>query len=86
MAMWMTTSPSNVGAAGWLALAIVIAGLPTMAVRFIKEAVLNSMNTNLDQGLLLERRSFQVLFDSRDKSEGIRARLEKRAPHFERTD
>lgn len=34
------------------------------------------------QGLRLERRSFQVLFDSTDKREGIRARLEERAARF----
>ncbi|WP_372659667.1 enoyl-CoA hydratase-related protein [Hydrogenophaga sp.] len=59
-----------------------IAALPVTAVRFIKEAVLQSMNTSLDQGLQAERRSFQLLFSTPEKTEGIRARLEKRAPHF----
>jgi enoyl-CoA hydratase len=66
-----------------LALATRIAALPLTAVRFIKEAVLNSMNSTLDQGLQMERKSFQLLFDSPDKTEGIRARLEKRPPRFE---
>jgi len=65
-----------------LALANTIAALPMMAVRFIKEAVLNSMNSTLDQGLQMERKSFQLLFDSPDKSEGVRARLEKRPARF----
>jgi enoyl-CoA hydratase len=66
-----------------LALATRIAAMPVTAVRFIKEAVLNSMNSTLDQGLQMERKSFQLLFDSPDKTEGIRARLEKRPPRFE---
>ncbi|WP_458068372.1 enoyl-CoA hydratase-related protein [Rhodanobacter sp. BL-MT-08] len=68
-----------------LALATTIAALPVMAVRFIKEAVLNSMSTTLDQGLQMERKSFQLLFDSPDKTEGIRARLEKRPAQFAST-
>jgi enoyl-CoA hydratase len=69
-----------------LELATRLAELPTTAIRFIKEAVLESMNMSLEQGLRLERRSFQVLFDSVDKTEGILARLEKRKPHFEGTE
>ena len=65
-----------------LALATQLAALPATALRFIKEAVIDSMNGSLEQGLRLERRSFQVLFDSPDKREGIRARLEKRAARF----
>jgi enoyl-CoA hydratase/carnithine racemase len=68
-----------------LALATTIAALPVMAVRFIKEAVLDSMNNTLDQGLRMERKSFQLLFDSPDKTEGIRARLEKRPAQFAST-
>lgn len=64
------------------ALASRIAALPALAARFIKEAVLGGMNTSLDAGLQLERKSFQLLFSTADKTEGIRARLEKRPPRF----
>jgi len=63
--------------------AVQLAGLPALALRFIKEAVIESMNGTLEQGLQHERKSFQLLFATPDKAEGIRARLEKRAPRFE---
>jgi len=63
--------------------AVQLASLPALALRFIKEAVLESMNTTLERGLQHERKSFQLLFSTPDKTEGIRARLEKRAPRFE---
>jgi enoyl-CoA hydratase len=65
-----------------VALAQQIAEGPQQAVRFIKEAVLQSMHLPLEQGLQFERKSFQLLFDTADKTEGIRARLEKRPAQF----
>ena len=65
-----------------LQLASQLAALPVMAVRFIKEAVLQSMNLDLNAGLEFERKSSQLLFATADKTEGMRARLEKRAPKF----
>jgi enoyl-CoA hydratase len=59
-----------------------IAALPPIAVRQIKELVLGSMNTSLDAGLRLERKAFQIIFSTEDKTEGIKAFLEKRPPHF----
>ncbi|MEY4425878.1 MAG: hypothetical protein RL535_176 [Pseudomonadota bacterium] len=59
-----------------------LAALPTMSLQFIKEAVIEGMNLPLDQGLQFERKSFQLLFSTADKIEGIRARLEKRQPRF----
>jgi enoyl-CoA hydratase/carnithine racemase len=59
-----------------------IAALPTMSLQFIKEAVIEGMNLPLDQGLRFERKSFQLLFSTADKTEGMRARLEKRQPRF----
>jgi enoyl-CoA hydratase/carnithine racemase len=59
-----------------------LAALPTMSLQFIKEAVIEGMNLPLDQGLQFERKSFQLLFSTSDKTEGIRARLEKRQPRF----
>lgn len=65
-----------------LQLAIDLAALPTLALRAIKESVLESMQGSLDSGLRFERKAFQVLFATHDKTEGMRARLDKRAPIF----
>jgi enoyl-CoA hydratase/carnithine racemase len=65
-----------------LALAARMAAGPQLALRFIKEAVIEGMNLPLDQGLQFERKSFQLLFATADKSEGIKARLEKRQAGF----
>lgn len=65
-----------------LGLASQLAAGPQQAIRFIKEAVLEGMNLPLQQGLHLERKLFQLLFATADKTEGIRARLDKRQPHF----
>lgn len=65
-----------------LQLAGQLAALPAMAVHAIKEAVLQSMNLNLQAGLEFERKSSQLLFSTADKTEGMRARLEKRPPKF----
>lgn len=59
-----------------------IAALPPVAVRQIKELVLSSMNTSLDAGLLMEAKAFQIMFATEDKTEGIKAFLEKRPPKF----
>jgi enoyl-CoA hydratase len=67
-----------------IALAQRIGDGPQLALQCIKQAVLAAANLPLDQGLALERRSFQLLFATQDKSEGIRARLEKREPRFDR--
>lgn len=65
-----------------LCLASQMVALPALSLRFIKEAVIESMNGDLDAGLRFERKSFQVLFSTQDKTEGIRARLDKRRPVF----
>lgn len=65
-----------------VALATGLAQGPQQALYFIKEAVLEGMNLSLDQGLQFERKSFQLLFATADKTEGIRARLEKRPAQF----
>lgn len=65
-----------------LALAAQLAAGPQQALRFIKEAVVEGMNLPLEQGLQFERKSFQLLFATADKTEGIRARLEKRPASF----
>ncbi|MDB5964515.1 MAG: Enoyl-CoA hydratase [Polaromonas sp.] len=65
-----------------LQLAGQIAALPPTSVRLIKEAVLQGMNVGLEAGLAFERKCFPILFATADKTEGMRARLEKRAPKF----
>ena len=59
-----------------------IAAKPVLSVRAAKEAVLKSANTALDEGLEFERKSFYLLFASEDKSEGMKAFLEKRKPEY----
>ncbi|MFY7837452.1 MAG: enoyl-CoA hydratase-related protein [Novosphingobium sp.] len=56
----------------------VIAAMPPMAVVANKEMVNAAFETTLDQGLLFERRLFQVLTASEDKAEGMKAFIEKR--------
>jgi enoyl-CoA hydratase/carnithine racemase len=65
-----------------IALAAQLAGGPRQALQFIKEAVLEGMNLPLAQGLQFERRCFQLLFATADKTEGLRARLDKRPATF----
>jgi enoyl-CoA hydratase len=59
-----------------------IAAKPPLAVKAAKEAVLKSANVPLDEGLEFERKSFYLLFASEDRSEGMKAFLEKRKPEF----
>ena len=59
-----------------------IAAKPQLAIKAAKEAVLKSANTGLDEGLDFERKSFYLLFASEDRTEGIKAFLEKRKPEF----
>jgi enoyl-CoA hydratase len=59
-----------------------IAAKPALAVKAAKEAVLKSANTSLDEGLEFERKSFYLLFASEDRTEGMKAFVEKRKPVF----
>jgi enoyl-CoA hydratase/carnithine racemase len=65
-----------------LALAEEIAALPPIGVQSIKEAILRGADQPLDAALAFERRSFQMLFATEDRREGIAAFLEKRKPVF----
>ena len=55
-----------------------IAAMPPMAAIANKEMVNAAFETSLDQGLIVERRIFQILTASEDKQEGMAAFIEKR--------
>lgn len=59
-----------------------IAELPPIAVRSAKESVLRTFDVPLTEGLRQERESFFQLLSTEDKSEGIRAFMEKRRPIY----
>ncbi len=65
-----------------LQIAARIAWMPPLAAAQIKEAVVNGEDAPLETALRLERKAFQLLFDTADKREGIAAFLEKRKPSF----
>jgi enoyl-CoA hydratase/carnithine racemase len=49
----------------------------------IKEVLLAGQDASLETALMLERKAFQMLFDSRDQKEGMKAFAEKRRPRYE---
>jgi len=59
-----------------------IAAQSPIAVRLAKESVLNAFNSTLDEGLVVERKNFYLLFASEDQKEGMNAFVEKRPAHF----
>lgn len=66
-----------------LELAEEVAALPRIAVRQIKEVILAGADLPLESALVLERKAFQLLFDTLDQKEGAAAFLEKRRPRYE---
>lgn len=65
-----------------LEIARTIARMPPLAVRQIKEVMLAGADAPLEAALMLERKASQMLFDSADQKEGMRAFLEKRKPTY----
>jgi enoyl-CoA hydratase len=63
-----------------LATAEAIAGMAPLAAMACKELVNAADELGLEQGILLERRQFQLLAGTEDKAEGMAAFIEKRAP------
>jgi enoyl-CoA hydratase/carnithine racemase len=65
-----------------LEMAVTIGKMPPLAVSQIKEVVSAGMDVPLSTALVLERKAFQLLFDTADQKEGMAAFLEKRKPEF----
>ena len=59
-----------------------IAGKAPVALRYIKEAVNKGLDLTLEQGLRLEADLYFLLHTTADRTEGIKAFLEKRPPQF----
>ena len=59
-----------------------ITRMPPLAIKLTKEVVNAGMDASLETGLLLERKAFEVLFDTEDQKEGMRAFIEKRRPEY----
>lgn len=66
-----------------LEIARTIAAMPPLAVAQIKEVLLAGQDAPLETALMLERKAFQLLFDSKDQKEGMQAFLEKRKPIYQ---
>ncbi len=59
-----------------------IAQMSPIAVQLAKEAINRSFETQLDEGLMFERKNFYLTFASEDQKEGMKAFIEKRKPVF----
>jgi len=55
----------------------------SLALRYAKEAIIKGMDLTLEQGLHLEADLYFLLQTTRDRTEGIKAFMEKRTPEFE---
>ncbi|RYE41467.1 MAG: enoyl-CoA hydratase [Hyphomicrobiales bacterium] len=64
------------------ALAEQLLALPPLSLQLIKELARNAEDAPLRSGLMLERRAFQLIFDSEDHTEGLNAFLERRTPSY----
>lgn len=65
-----------------LELARKAARMPPKAIEATKRVLRQGADLPLDAALALENREFLLLFDTQDKTEGMRAFLEKRKPEF----
>lgn len=59
-----------------------IAEFSPIAVKQIKEVINLGQDQSLQGALALERKAFQMLFDTRDQKEGVNAFFEKRSAHY----
>jgi enoyl-CoA hydratase len=65
-----------------LALAEEIASRAPLAVRYAKAAINSAFEAPLGEGIAGEQRAFYLLFASEDRTEGMRAFVEKRPPEW----
>jgi enoyl-CoA hydratase/carnithine racemase len=65
-----------------LEIAALIASRPPVALRLLKQAALAADDMPLAAGLMLERRAFELLFDTADQKEGLQAFAERRPANF----
>jgi enoyl-CoA hydratase len=65
-----------------LEIAAKIAEMPPLAIKLAKEAVNQSFDLALENGLLFERKCSAALIATEDRQEGVAAFLEKRKPTF----
>jgi enoyl-CoA hydratase/carnithine racemase len=65
-----------------LRIANVIASRGPIATRFGKEAIWRGLELSLEQGLKMETDLTILLQSTKDRAEGVRAFIEKRAPVF----
>jgi enoyl-CoA hydratase/carnithine racemase len=63
-------------------LSAVIASRGPIATRLAKEAIWRGLEMSLEQGLRFETDLTLLLQTTKDRAEGVRAFVEKRAPHF----
>jgi enoyl-CoA hydratase len=63
-----------------LDLAAIVASMPPLAARAAREAIRQAAELPLSAGLRLERQLLYLLFATEDRTEGMRAFLEKRPP------
>jgi enoyl-CoA hydratase len=66
-----------------MGLAQEMASRAPIAVRYAKETICKGMDVTLEQGLRLEADLYFLLHTTRDRTEGIQAFRNKRAPQFE---
>ena len=64
------------------AVAATIAGMSLPATYAAKEAVNRAFETTLSEGVRFERRTFHATFATDDRTEGMTAFVEKRAPEW----
>lgn len=74
-------APENLAAESE-AIARAIATKGPIALRYVKEAVNKGLDLTLEQGLRLEADLYFMLHTTTDRTEGIKAFLEKRRPQF----
>jgi enoyl-CoA hydratase len=63
-------------------LAKTIASRGQIAVRMAKDCINASMDVSMADGCMLERKAFALSFSTEDRTEGMKAFLEKREPKF----